>query len=108
MVSQQLLADLRNAKTARRSADDEASQLRQQVLDLHAAGATTEPGPLAYMVTEQSQRRLSYEIVADAVGQKLADRIRDQVTPSVALHLRLKTRSKGTSHEFDEDEEFSE
>jgi hypothetical protein len=80
-ISQSLLAELLRLREAELEIDRSLSSLRQQIIDLHDAGATVVPGPLTLSVSEQSRRPLTIRALVELLGAEEVSRLQDMITP---------------------------
>lgn len=68
----------------------ERKQLRQDLVELLAAGASIEPGPLSLAVRRHYARRLSQAIIREFLGDEGTDWILSQIVPTPSLTLTVR------------------
>jgi len=68
----------------------ERRQLRQDLVELLAAGASIEPGPLSLAARRHYARRLSQAIIREFLGDEGTDWILSQMEPTPSLILTVR------------------
>lgn len=75
VISQRLLKDLRDARDQKNEAEARAKEHRRVVLELLDGHAQVEDGPLILWVVARKQKSVSYDVIAEILGQDALNKL---------------------------------